>query len=106
MAVQSGHFRSLSEAELVTRLRSRSALAARLCTGVGEPREGTGEKASSVGARLDWAVQDSGKVERGEVVVAVCGSLFAAAEAREWLHGRQPDLFLGDDWVKEPDSRN
>ena len=36
-------------------------------------------------------------------VVVVCGSLFAAADARSSLYNLHPHLFKGDDWVKEGD---
>lgn len=36
-------------------------------------------------------------------MIAVCGSLFAAAEAREYLFARAPALFDQADWVRERD---
>jgi folylpolyglutamate synthase/dihydropteroate synthase len=37
-------------------------------------------------------------------VLAVCGSLFVAAEAREWLFKYYPELFAPDDWVRYSDN--
>ena len=36
-------------------------------------------------------------------VIAICGSLFAAAEAREALFGLEPTLFKANDWVRKMD---
>jgi dihydrofolate synthase/folylpolyglutamate synthase len=40
----------------------------------------------------------------GTPVVAVCGSLFVAAEAREFIYYKNPELFDEDDWVHARDT--
>jgi hypothetical protein len=35
--------------------------------------------------------------------VAVFGSLFVAAEAREWVFSQHPELFSAEDWVRHRD---
>lgn len=59
----------------------------------------------TIRSRLDWALEYSHKrqSEGVKVVVAVCGSLFAAAEAREEVYRLSPSLFAKDDWVRQCD---
>lgn len=138
--VQSGHFKALSEADLVVaaegvegvgaaalRLKllnfdddngstrgsgsssgSSSSSGVRPCGGCGPATHGPrGRKAEgTVADRLQWAVSHAAletEVRGRTVVVAVCGSLFAAADARVALYNRCPDLFADDDWVRHCD---
>lgn len=45
----------------------------------------------------------SGGLTRG-VVIAVCGSLFAAADVREELFRINPNYFAVNDWVRDSDN--
>jgi hypothetical protein len=45
----------------------------------------------------------SGSSAEDRPVIAVCGSLFAAAEAREALFAMEPSLFNEADWVRMQD---
>ena len=65
------------------------------------PLPGTG----TIGIRMQWLLSHSKKMKaRGkDIVIAVCGSLFVAAEAREFIYSRNPDLFSPTDWVRECD---
>ena len=67
---------------------------------------------STVEVRLRDAIQRSaqsslekyaGSDASSRPVIAVCGSLFAAAEAREVLFAMDPTLFSEADWVREQD---
>lgn len=96
LLVQSRHFKSLSEHELLQRIpaadRARRVVgltAAQLQDSSGLVRQADG----TVPTRLQWAIEqygdgggDSAQCDAAEgTVIAVCGSLFVAAEAREHL---------------------
>ena len=105
--VQSGHFRSMTEAELadaVAKSAGSGSLMAQLSLPATESKH-RAQRAASVWDRLDWTVGGAamGKGTGDSEVVAVCGSLFVAAEAREWLLSKHPGLFAADDWVRQPD---
>jgi len=87
---------------------SGSSSSASPCGGCGPATHGPrGRKAEgTVPDRLQWAVAHADietDVRGRAVVVAVCGSLFAASDAREALYSRCPALFADDDWVRECD---
>jgi len=100
--VQSKHFKAASEQELhdaAVRAGYSLPIPAH-CTP--QPRS----TASTVGARLKAAItrqSHGGPDEQPVPVIAVCGSLFAAAEAREALLAMEPSLFAENDWVRTPD---
>lgn len=106
--VQSKHFKSASEQELrAAAVRAGFTLPIPDCCEP-KPRSTT----STVGTRLKAAIvrhsfsasdgdNDSGTESRA--VIAVCGSLFAAAEAREALFALEPTLFNELDWVRMQD---
>jgi dihydrofolate synthase/folylpolyglutamate synthase len=98
--LQSSHFKSASERELCVAMNNAGYdIAMPLgCAPLDRIEGGT------VSRRVAEAlvVPSSGK-ESDRPVVVVCGSLFAAAEAREALFRTQPGLFSADDWVREGD---
>lgn len=96
--VQSRHFRALGEAELHA-LAARVPGLAPLCAASLPPLAKA--EAGTVGLRLGDALRQA--AADGNTLVAVCGSLFAASEAREWLYDTHPRLFGDDDWVGERD---
>ena len=96
--VQSRHFRALGEGELHA-LAARVPGLAPLCEASLPPLAKA--DAGTVGLRLGEALRQAGL--EGNTVVAVCGSLFAASEAREWLYDNHPGLFSKLDWVRERD---
>ena len=126
--VQSRHFKSLPEAELYSsaiptvgkpmlREKLLNYVNYGASTGV-EADAGCGSCGPStygprvrkhegtVGDRLQWAINHADletQVRGKRVVVAVCGSLFAASDAREALYSRHPGLFREDDWVRTSD---
>lgn len=124
LMVQSKHFRSLSEIELIEKA---SAIA--LNSGNGE-EEDHGETtklhrlestappfqrvdAGTVGARLQecldyFSAQEidgelSSLQQQQKTVIAICGSLFTAAEAREHIFKMHPEKFDAKDWVRDAD---
>lgn len=118
LLVQSGHFRAMSEGTGVGLfpVDHRHKL---LLGSDGNP-EGAELRAfckgkSTVGDRLQWAMDkirrcddsSSSSIISDESnespVIAVCGSLFVAAEAREALFRMCPDLFSESDWVRQSD---
>jgi folylpolyglutamate synthase/dihydropteroate synthase len=126
--VQSRHFKSLPEAELFSAavatvgmqtLRAKllnyvesdasgSAAGGVGCGGCGPSSHGprVRKHEGTVGDRLQWAVNHADletQVRGRRVVVAVCGSLFAASDAREALYSRHLGLFDEDDWVRHSD---
>ena len=100
--VQSKHFMAASELEL-----HDAAAGAGYALPIPEhcapqPRSA----GSTVGTRLKAAIarQSSGGPDAAaQPVLAVCGSLFAAAEARETLFTLEPGLFGEADWVRMQD---
>ena len=108
MFVQSRHFKAVPEVELEEQLQPLLALSgstAKLF--VVEPSERVVTGTSSVGIRLQHAIDNicSSLRHNGEenVVVCICGSLFAAAEGREVVYSWSPKSFSESDWVKEVD---
>jgi folylpolyglutamate synthase/dihydropteroate synthase len=59
-------------------------------------------KATQGGAGSGAVVAGASKFDEGPVI-AVCGSLFTAAEAREALYSLEPGLFQENDWVTMQD---
>mmetsp|Transcript_27711 Transcript_27711/g.46553 ORF Transcript_27711/g.46553 Transcript_27711/m.46553 type:complete len:487 (-) Transcript_27711:1033-2493(-) len=103
MMVQSKHFRALSEHELLSQVPTEHL-------GKIEPSQLEEFQASrleqsksaeegTIGKRLRTLTNN----RQSGVIVAVCGSLFAAAEAREILYQEEPILFSRTDWVREMD---
>ena len=150
--VQSKHFRSLSEVDLVEKAKAVALLSAGSTVGSSEDRVasdadtavvvGSGEsfflldgrdlmppqqfrvEGGTVAVRLQEvlgcikksALRDSKigpgdkisaeqqqKEEEPHTFIAVCGSLFVAAEAREYLFKISPERFAPNDWVREGD---
>lgn len=100
--VQSNHFRSLPERDLLA-LAEKQGLAPKI-----SPVDPQGRtEGGTVGTRMAWAIEQAlGRKQCDDSdgqVVAVCGSLFVAAEAREWLYSTHPQLFAEDDWVSQHD---
>lgn len=66
-----------------------------------------GTKTPSVSSQLQWTIDEARRkaAEKGgkKTVILVCGSLFIAAEAREFLFSICPDKFGAYDWVRSKD---
>ena len=104
LMVQSSHFRSVPEEELTLAARNSASpeLGQRLFVNTVPPPQ-PNVKGGTVGSRLSWAVQHAQAQDQGRPVVAVFGSLFVAAEAREWVFSQHPELFSAEDWVRHRD---
>jgi len=91
--VQSSHFRSETEEVLVNSVPDsmRYKLIMQPPTVV--------QEGGTVASRLAESVAFAQKNVAGEMVVAVCGSLFVAAEAREAVYALNPGHFASTDWV-------
>jgi len=99
LMVQSSHFRSESEEQLVAAVpyKLRHKL---IC----QPPTAK-QKGGTVATRLAEAVAHAAEGRRAgrEAVVAICGSLFVAAEAREAIFALAPEAFSEHDWVRYKD---
>ena len=87
LAVQSKHFKAMAELQLVELIQSFDQGDSRLNLSSRDfqsyqARLSTGSVASRLDEALEYAKQKSGSKP---VIIAVCGSLFVAAEAREEL---------------------
>jgi dihydrofolate synthase/folylpolyglutamate synthase len=99
LMVQSSHFRSESEEHLVAAVPCylRHKL---ICQPPTAKQAG-----GTVATRLAEAIAHAAEYRRAgrETVVAICGSLFVAAEAREAIFALVPDAFSCHDWVHHKD---
>ena len=98
LLVQSKHFKSLSESQLYQQLVvgfDKSKLV--LKSGDYKERQAHG----TINERVDWILQR--RNSDANCVIAICGSLFVAAESREHLYSTYPHLFHQDDWVRYSD---
>ena len=104
--VQSKHFRSMTEAELCEFVSSDKRGKVMNYTERIRERQVTG----TIAERLLWCLDSNnaekirlriggGRGAQSSVVLAIFGSLFAAAEARECIYDVSPDLFAPTDWV-------
>jgi len=114
MPVQARHYRALSEMDMLAKVPEPYQHKLMLpCKHETLAKAGDG---GTVGKRLLTALERARLHTSGElalksgnknksIVIAVCGSLFAAAEAREALLEIDSNLFTDDDWVRfmDPD---
>lgn len=98
--LQSSHFKSASEKELYDAMNGAGYDVSMPlgCKPLDSVEGGTIPR--RIKEALDMPAPAEGKEKP---VVVVCGSLFAAADARTSLYNLHPHLFKGDDWVKEGD---
>ena len=96
--IQSKHFKSLAETQLYQQLHGfdKSKLVLKLPSDYNE-REVQG----TINDRVDLILQRRGNDANS--VIAICGSLFVAAESREYLYSVYPNLFHEEDWVRYSD---
>lgn len=95
LMVQSKHFKSVSEKQLLDMSTNYSM----------EKIIQPSFPDNSLKARLDWAISHFSEtfMTCDNYVIVVCGSLFVAAEAREYLYEKCPKMFSQDDWVRFKD---
>ena len=118
--VQSKHFKSTSELELWSMINTTTTNTTTttstnkhlLCNITPDDYNTNG----TINKRMKWILNESKKKNGGvfhdiinncnhnKYVIAVCGSLFVTAEAREWIYDYNPSLFSCNDWVKERDT--
>lgn len=98
--LQSSHFKSASEQELYDAMNAAGYdIAMPLgCKPLKKVEGGTIPQ--RIQEALNMPHPHTGK---DKPVVVVCGSLFAAADARKSLHGLHPELFKANDWAEEAD---
>lgn len=100
--LQSGHFKAASEKELAGAMASAGYDVAMPlgCAPLEKQNGGTVERRMK--EIVDAKASTSTSLDERPVYV-VCGSLFAAAEARSSLYALDPALFRKDDWVGQSD---
>mmetsp|Transcript_17563 Transcript_17563/g.15836 ORF Transcript_17563/g.15836 Transcript_17563/m.15836 type:complete len:495 (+) Transcript_17563:13-1497(+) len=112
--IQSKHFRSVSEEDLINKCKLLPIVNNVIVRGIDsrtdidfpKPKQKTND--GTISERLKWILEYTREKNKSgnskKCIVSVCGSLFAAAEAREELYKINPNLFSEDDWVRQSDS--
>mmetsp|Transcript_22849 Transcript_22849/g.42653 ORF Transcript_22849/g.42653 Transcript_22849/m.42653 type:complete len:566 (-) Transcript_22849:276-1973(-) len=112
IATVSKHFRALDAQAMVDHVQPRYRLKllhpSETAISAMAAAEGAALKSGNVAARLTWAINQARKRSQQasvgkHVVIVVCGSLFVAAEAREFLFNAFPLQFSPNDWVRFKD---
>lgn len=96
--VQAQHFKAINEEKLLGMIPNE--VSSKLII---PPKLDSNVK-STVGERMFWAIdQQNSSEDKEKTVIAICGSLFVASEAREALFRINPSMFSESDWVRECD---
>lgn len=97
--IQSKHFKSLAETELYQLLCVGFDKSKLVLKSPSDYKER--ELQGTINHRVDLVLQRRGN--DANCVIAICGSLFVAAESREYLYSVYPNLFHEEDWVRYSD---